>query len=78
MGMKIIFERHLSTNTDYQENRKTGNGGEQCISGLVGNQNIMTTQYQQRAMPFIPTLHNLITFISHCIIYIHTYEHHNF
>ena len=36
---------------------------------IVWHQNIMVTQYEPRAMTFVLTLHNLITF-SKCLIYI--------
>ena len=43
---------------------------EWWISCFLWHQNIMITQYLPRAMSFILTWQNLITLISHCLLYI--------
>ena len=40
------------------------------ISGFILHQNIIVPQYQPRATSLIPTLHNLISWISQCLVLI--------
>ena len=44
-------------------------GRNQLVLGLVWTQKIMVTQYQPRAMTFVLAWENLISLISHCLLW---------